>query len=964
METNGRTKRSRTLIRITVVVASVLVVYAIIGFLLAPGMVRSKAVEKVSQLTGQQVAIRQVKINPFALSVTIRGFSISDSSGQRCLGFEELYLNFELSSIFRRAYTFSELRIVQPYIHFAIRPGGRVNLMDLMPASAPADTTTKTKGNLPPLLLQKFAIERGQTVFEDLNRPTPFLSRIDSIDFSLRDFTTLPRQEGLYEFAASTERGESMHWSGSVSMVPLRSSGNIRLAGIKARTIWSYLQDQLKFEVTSGDIGMACDYVVDYSADSLQYQIRNGSFELSDLKLADRSNKSEPLQLGSLKLQDISVEQHNQAVAIGLIHSERGTFRTTMDSTGSMSLAELLKPKPSPANDTAKADTTPTQWKVRVGRLELKDYAVQLADQSTNPIANWNLAPIDFSLDSIRFGSPATMPLSLQVGVNQSGTFAVNGTVSVDPVAADLDMTVTHLPLPDFQPYVNRFARIDVKTGTLSSTGKIHFAKRGEANTFDFSGDMSSDSLRTTDRNVNQDLMRWQRLEFNQIVFHSSPQSLTIHEISALRPYARLVIAADRTTNIQSLMVDTSKSDTTPAKRQSVVSVGAITVSRGSLNFTDLSLTPDFTINIDSLSGAIKGLSSEEIARADVALKGRVDRYAPAEIVGQINPLSENAFTDITMKFQGIELTTFAPYAGKYAGYRIDKGKLSLDLHYKLSKRFLEASNHVVMDQLTLGEKVEGPDVTKLPVKLAIALLKDRHGVIDLDIPVSGDLNDPKFKVMPLILKILVNLATKAVTAPFALIGSLFGQGEDLSSVSFLPGLDSLDATQLPKLASLSRALTERPQLLLDIRGTASDSADSRVMAAAIVLKQIRGEVIGVDEKPLTTSEQETVRKLYTETFHLSPDSLVAPVDASGKKIGKQEYRSEVAAAAVHRLVSEYQVPEDALRDLARRRAASVKGYLILQGGIADARLMLQDVDIKAPVQDGRIVLPLALNAR
>ncbi|HEY3296673.1 MAG TPA: DUF748 domain-containing protein [bacterium] len=954
----------RRSLRIALIIVLLVASYAVIGFFVTPGIVKSKAIEMLSQYTGQRVAIHEVKINPFALSVTIRGFSVPDSSGARCLGFEEMYLNFKASSLVRRAYTFGEFRVTKPFVRFAIRKGGQANLSELMPRTQPPDTIKSTpKRELPRLILENLAIEKGQAVFEDDNRAVPFVAQFDSLGFSLRDFTTLPRKEGLYEFEASTNHGEVMHWRGNVAVSPLRSAGHLALSGIEAHTLWSYVQDRLKFDVPSGKIGLSADYVVDYSSDSLAYQVHNGEFSLSDLTIADKASRSTPFQMGSFDIKNVDVDPQHRLVQIGLIHSEKCAVQTTVDSLGNTSLADLLTLKGAETTPAAPTDST-APWVVDIQRIEVKDYSAHITDLSTDPSANWVIEPIALTVDSVSIGRPSQVALSLQAGINHSGNVTLAGTLGLNPITADLTLSAETIPLADCQPYLSRYAKLDLKSGTLSSSGQIHYLRRDTVNVIDFTGDVSSASLRTIDRVAQQDFLRWSKLELKQVDYHSEPPSLHIREIALQSPYVRYAIAADRSTNLQSIMTAPADSDTVQTQPSTSVTVGSVQVSNGSLNFTDLTLTPGFTISIESLNGAIKGLSSEQLARADVALQGKVDKYAPVEIEGQVNPLSGEAFTDITMKFHGIELTTFTPYAGKYAGYRIDKGKLSLDLHYKLSKSSLDATNHVVMDQLTLGERVDGPDVTKLPVRLAIALLKDRHGVIDLDIPVSGDLNDPKFKVMPLIVKILLNLATKAVTAPFALIGSLFGGGEDLSSVNFLPGVDSLDATQLPKLASVAKALTERPQLLLDIRGTASDSADRRAIAVSSILKQVRGEETSVEEKPLSVLEQSKVKALYVDRFKMSPDSLIAPLDSSGKKRDKQEYKLAVTIAALQRIIAEYDVPEDNLRDLARRRASAIKGYLIHQGSIEDARLMLQDVEIKAQAQDGRISLPLVLNAR
>lgn len=392
--------------------------------------------------------------------------------------------------------------------------------------------------------------------------------------------------------------------------------------------------------------------------------------------------------------------------------------------------------------------------------------------------------------------------------------------------------------------------------------------------------------------------------------------------------------------------------------------IGQVRVSDGELNFSDLSLSPNFTVSILEMNGAIKGLSSEQLARAEVDLKGKVDKYAPVTISGQINPLSEQAFTDIAMDFQNIELTTFTPYSGKFAGYKIDKGKLTLNLHYVLSKRYLTAENRIIIDQLTLGEKVESPDATSLPVRLGIALLKDSRGVINLDIPVKGSLDDPQFSLMPIVLKALVNLFVKAVTSPFRLLGSLFGGGgDDMEYVSFAPGADTLSVAQNAKLDSLARALTERPELKLDIRGAAALAADRETLAQRSIMAQLRptgarGNV------PLNQVEQEKLLLLYREKFNEDALLLAPEKNDAGKKLGRAERESIAADAAFRQLVAQYQVSVDELRVLAQQRAAVIKDRLVLKNGIEEPRVYLLDVDAEAAVEGGEIRIKLALDAR
>ncbi|HUI62695.1 MAG TPA: DUF748 domain-containing protein, partial [Steroidobacteraceae bacterium] len=263
------------------------------------------------------------------------------------------------------------------------------------------------------------------------------------------------------------------------------------------------------------------------------------------------------------------------------------------------------------------------------------------------------------------------------------------------------------------------------------------------------------------------------------------------------------------------------------------IAIDAIHIYNGSANYADYWIQPNFAVGIQALGGSILGLSSNPSARAKVELQGKVDRYAPVHIWGEINPLAATAYTDIKMSFKGVDMTSVTPYSGHFAGYKIEKGKLSVDIGYKIDHRKLEAQHRVVIDQLELGERVESPDAIKLPLKIAIALLKDRNGVIDLDLPVTGSLDDPKFKLGPLIWKAVLGLLTKIATAPFALIGHLFGGGEQMNFIEFAPGSAELDPAQQQKLQALVKALQEKTQLQLDVPVTYAADLDRPGLAAA-----------------------------------------------------------------------------------------------------------------------------------
>lgn len=940
-----------------IIFSIILALYAALGFFALPKLLKSKLIATIAEQTGRTPALGEVKTNPFALSATLRDFALPDRNGERLLAFDELYINFETSSLWHRAYTFSELRLVAPYVRALVRDDGSMNFQDVTPAQeAPADTTNEP---LTPLIIEHLLLQHGEMVYENRQRTTPFASRLDSLNLSLRDFTTRPDEAGAYQFEARTDRGESLRWRGDISVVPLRSSGNLALAGFKARTLWEYLQDQVFYEVTNGEVEFQADYKLDFANGANVFILNNGSGAVQALTLLDRRDSTQAITIPELNLSGLEVDVEKSAVVISSIQSRGGKLNGIYQTDSTFSLSTLFDAKLDPR---APADSG-ALWQTEIKRLHLADFVLRIEDRTTAPFAQLELAPLQVTMENYVYGKLDTARLDVQFAVNGGGNVQLTGSYVPEPLATSLKVAIDAVALQPFQPYVNNFAKLDLKSGTLSLAGHTNFALRGEIPAMDFRGDIWLEKIRAVDRNLATDFIRCARLDFKRLKYRDTPASLELAEIVARRPYLRAIIGPDRITNFQNLFI----SDSTAADSLEPVmpaAIGHVRVSDGELNFSDLSLSPNFTVSILEMNGAIKGLSSEQLARAEVDLKGKVDKYAPVTISGQINPLSEQAFTDIAMDFQNIELTTFTPYSGKFAGYKIDKGKLTLNLHYVLSKRYLTAENRIVIDQLTLGEKVESPDATSLPVRLGIALLKDSRGVINLDIPVKGSLDDPQFSLMPIVLKALVNLFVKAVTSPFRLLGSLFGGGgDDMEYVSFAPGADTLSVAQNAKLDSLARALTERPELKLDIRGAAALAADRETLAQRAIMAQLRptgarGNV------PLNQVEQEKLLLLYREKFNEDALLLAPEKNDAGKKLGRAERESIAADAAFRQLVAQYQVSVDELRVLAQQRAAVIKDRLVLKNGIEEPRVYLLDVDAEAAVEGGEIRIKLALDAR
>ena len=355
--------------------------------------------------------------------------------------------------------------------------------------------------------------------------------------------------------------------------------------------------------------------------------------------------------------------------------------------------------------------------------------------------------------------------------------------MQISPPSATLQVTTADIDLRIAQAYISPFMRLELRSGMLASQLKVDL-KSAEPLQLQITGNAQVSQLHTLDTVKQRDFVRWQKLQLDGLDYQHGKRLSDQHASDLKQPYARFIINEDRTTNVTDLLIpqpaETSRRTNPPAKCSEpplAIHMGGIQLQDGSANFADFSLTPDFATAIQQLNGSIGTIDSVQQKPASIDIKGKVDRYAPVTIKGSLNPFDPLAKLDIAVDFKRVELTTITPYSGKFAGYRIKKGRLNLDLHYRIEKGQLNAENKVVLEQLQLGEQVDSPDAVDLPIRLAIALLKDTDGKIDIELPISGDLNNPQFSVAPIIWQTLKNLVLRAVQAPFNFIAGLVAGG-------------------------------------------------------------------------------------------------------------------------------------------------------------------------------------------
>lgn len=622
--------------------------------------------------------------------------------------------------------------------------------------------------------------------------------------------------------------------------------------------------------------------------------------------------------------------------------------------------------------------TTAAPPDLQVARVVADDIELQVTDASTATPVRLDLIGGRIALANVGLDLQRAIPLDASIAVKQGGRLQAKGQVVPGQTAGRLDLQLAGLALQPFAPYVNTHARLRLQSGTAATRGKLVFGPGKAGLALQYNGGFALDELAITEEDTGEPFLGWKQLASDSVHFTLGPDRLQVGELVATQPLVKLIIFEDQTLNLQRIRrTDAAAAAPAPPAADAPafpVAIERLRVVGANAEFADLSLRPQFGTRMHDLGGVVTGLSTERTATAQVELDGKVDDYGSARIRGSIQPFRATESTDLALAFRNLEMTRLTPYSGKFAGRRIESGRLSVDLQYKIQQRQLAGANKFVVTRLKLGEAVDSADAVKLPLDLAIALLEDSNGVIDLDLPVAGSLDDPQFSYGAIVWKAVVNVLTKLVTAPFRALAGLLGADADkLEAVAFEPGSSSLRPPEQEKLKLLADALAKRPALTVTIAPGYDPEADRRALqeaamrrqaAAAAGLQVAAGENPGpVDvnnHKVQTWLEDEYQRRAGAEEYRKLRASFQDPKAGAVTRVMDSEFvermgrrfktRDDGPASAFHaelleRLTRQQEVADAALLELAQQRAGAMRASVV-QWGLAQER-----VAVGAPAQ-------------
>lgn len=954
--------------------------YGLLGFLVLPGAALQVINRQLPRFVTQPASLERLEFNPFTLELTLHRLRLG-KAGSEQLAFERLYGKLNWDSLWRGHLHLAEVHLERPQVAVLFDRRGGLNLTRLLKLPASPDKPEEPAGEPFPLRLDRLRLSGGQVHFRDLRPSVPVEARYDALDLELRQLGTLPDDSAELKLQASGPNAGRIDWSGQLSLMPLRSSGRLDIDQAGLRTWWPYVRDAAPLELEDGTLSLSSDYRLEL-ADGLRLRLQNAALKLAPFALAAPDGR--PLaRLKSLEIGKTSLDLTRRQVSIGQLQGQGLETWVAREADGELDWQKLFAPSTSGQQSDAKTkDKQPDKpdkepgkpWQILLADVRLRGSRLHLADRVPEQDVELQVGPLDLALRDFDNRGQRPFRLELDSGIGRQGRLKAAGQVQVSPLAAQLQVDTRDLDLRPAQAYIAPFIRLELRSGQLDSALKIDL-KGAEKLALQIDGRATIKQLHTLDTLKQRDFVKWRQLTLENLSYRHGEQ-LAIGRVELDQPYARFIVNENLSTNVSELLIaqgkpqpaqtpqkNTAQPAEKPARPPLGIHIGAVAIRDGSANFADFSLNPNFAAAVQQLNGRIGSLDNRQPKPATVDIKGKVDRYAPVSIKGSLNPFDPLESLDIATRFQRVELTTLTPYSGKFAGYRIRKGRLNLDLHYRIDKGQLNAENSLVLEQLQLGERVDSPDAVDLPVHLAVALLKDRQGRIAIDLPVKGDLNNPEFRVMPIVWQTLRNLVVRAAQAPFKFIAGLADGEADLSQVEFSPGSSELDAAARRNLDLLGKALKERPQLRLEVEGTSALASDGPLLAEQRLereyrnlyyrLLQQRSERLpaGADELRVPDGEKAAL----LESIYRSRLKQPAPTEWDG--LGQEQRAARLREA----VLGSWEDSTLLLRQLAQARAASIKAYLVEQAGLDDQRIYQLDVGISEASPAAHVSVPLQL---
>lgn len=999
----------------------VIALYAALGFLLVPTIAHRQIEQRGSAALGRNVTLEDVRFNPFTFNTELDTLRVADrAGGGDFLSLERARLNFDaFESLVRWQWRFGDVTLTAPVARLAIDEAGELNIADLF-GKKESDADAEP-GGIPEVGVDRLVVEGGSIEFVDRSRVTPFTSVVEPVAFTLENFSTAAGAAGSYRLAGSTRAGETFTWSGRLTAAPFSSQGRIEFTSIDLPSYQPFLADVLAGEIRSGRADLVGNYELALGAER-RALLRDVQFRLANASLALPQAGEPAVTLPSLDVEVTEVDMFARSAHVTRVALDGLAVAAVRDSDGTLDLTRLIVAPENPSDDgkrSTQPDSGETGYDVRIDRFALQNGRVQLTDRTADEPVQLLADQIAVTLTGVSTDPVAEAGIELALRWQEGpGTLTANGTATREPLKLSLQVTGSQLELEAAAPYLRQFADLRIISGRAELEGRVEMSRTApDPLALRWTGRLAVDELATRDRTFDHDLVQWSRLAVEGIDLSLAPTRFAVQGMRLEQPVFHLLLGPEGKTNLAAALGGSEPSGDQAADAESPTTAEAespgpegdgatpivlenLVVTGGRFTLIDRSGEQPFETSLTAVEATLRGLSTERNQAGELQLTATVLGSAPATLQGDINLIGADALSgsNLDLELRGVGLDPLQPYIVRFLGHRVQQGRMQGDFGYKLSGGMLEGNNHVVLDNFYLGEPVESPDALGVPIKLALAVLRNRDGQVVLDVPVSGSLKSPEFSFADAIRGAFRNVLGKIATAPFALLGSMFGAPDtDLSQAEFPAGQAEFSEDTQRKLDVLARALQDRPTLKLIVHWQPTPEADREALR-----QHHLGELIQRQREQLAArtggevTEAQALRALYAERIGgvslgdapaQSVEGATAETDEEraawyarfwrwfwgpwpeeGERPGEEAPPADASVmpalpdvseeAMRQELLASMQLEQSAFEDLARSRAEAARNRLA-EAGVAADRIEVARDDREAEAEAAAAGTPM-----
>jgi uncharacterized protein with PQ loop repeat len=954
-----------------------IIVYAILGFIVLPLVLKPQLIKILQTQTKTKVTLSSLYFNPFLFKLRLSGLKIKNLQNKPLFSLKSLLIDVDPSSLVYGAVHIHLVELEKPEINLVRNRDKSINLINVLKQdkSHVEEKENNASVTLPRIIVERIGIEEGSIAFSDYTVADVFKFDIQNMGLRIENIDTAhnTHPKGKIRFYASLEDDGFIDLHSQIKHYePFALHGDLDFKANKLYTEWRYVKKMLNIEVADGTIHLFTAFDFD-TADINATKIDDTRVVVENLRLKPKGDYPDVLTLQNLTIGNIDAQPLKNDINISKIAINDLDVKVKRLKNGKIDWLSYVKinKKKEDLQESVKENNTSKRnpLLLNIANISLASSNITFKDEALHSEPINSINDININLHDINLKKGSWIDYTTSFKIDHKGSVTTKGKLRETPLKQIGSFKIKDISLKEITPYLQESSYVAIEDGLFSATGETSYEKSKNKPDLNLHGSLNLSSLFINDTKEKSLLFSLNSLDVKDYTLELFPNRLYVNSVNINSFYVDAEIDKNKMLNFAKLSKNKTKKviKNTPStkstkKENFPFKVDKVLVALGSAKFQDFSIPLKFKTNIHNLNGVIYSLTNLKGEHTLINLHGDIDKYGSTRIEGSLDSLNPKKFTDIDMNFKNLDLSAMSGYSAAFAGYKIDSGKLFLDLEYNIIDSKLQAANKVVIKKIELGDEVADENVTHLPLGFVVGLLEDDKGVIDIDMPIDGDLNKPDFKYGKLVWNTFTNLITRAVTAPFKFLGSMLGiNTDDLEYVAFESGRSSISPMQREKLDRLAVIMKKRPKLALEVSGVYDKRSDKYALQKekliALVLKK---SGIKNKEEHQSAMTIDMLEEVYVE--NAKKDAL-QKFKAEIKKSTEKEkfvlvYREKLITACINMM----KVNQKELENLAKKRVQNLVLYLEKERAIAPARVKITPKIEEVKSENGFVNLELKLN--